>query len=121
MYNSNKRRKISHDVNLKKRKNDFSLDIDNVNKKIRLLNLNINYVDFKNNYTEFTYDLSSGINLRIININIFGRYLERINTNIFEIIRNSKYLSKYEKFIENGNMIVNEEDLWCFFEYELKY
>tara|TARA_B100001175_G_C19143356_1_gene464779 strand:+ start:128 stop:511 length:384 start_codon:yes stop_codon:yes gene_type:complete len=126
MYKSNKRRKIDHIVNIKKRKNEYNFivkdiyDVANINKRIKLLNLNISYDDFKDNYTEFTYDLSNGINLRKINIATFSKYLESINTNVLDIIRNSKYLLKYEKVIENDHMIVTEEDLWSFFEYELK-
>ena len=119
MNQLNKRRRIDYVVN-KKRKNETSYNINDINKKIKLLNINVNYDDFKENYTEFTYDLSNGINLRKINISIFGVYLASCKSeDIYDTIRNSKYLSKYEKYIENDNIVVTEEDLWNFFEYEL--
>ena len=56
MNQLNKRRRIDYVVN-KKRKNETSYNINDINKKIKLLNINVNYDDFKENYKEFTYDL----------------------------------------------------------------
>ena len=121
MEHVNKKRKIyEKDIETRKRKLD---DINQISKKIKFLRLETNLNDFKDNYTEFVYDLCNGLSLRKINLGSFDNYLLKNFDlgNVFYVINNSKYLSKYKNEIDKyNNITINEEDLWNFFEYELK-
>ena len=116
-----KKRKIDEkDNEIRKRKID---DVNQINKKMKLLSLETSLNDFKEKYTEFVYDLCNGLNLRKINMNSFDDYLlKNFNLgNAYYVLNNSKYLSKYKNEVDiYNNITVNEEDLWNFFEYELK-
>lgn len=121
MEHVNKKRKIyEKDIETRKRKLD---DINQISKKIKFLRLETNLNDFKDNYTEFVYDLCNGLSLRKINLGSFDNYLLKNFDlgNVFYVINNSKYLSKYKNEIDKyNNITINDEDLWNFFEYELK-
>lgn len=116
-----KKRKIDEkDNEIRKRKID---DVNQINKKMKLLSLETSLNDFKENYTEFVYDLCNSLNLRKINMNSFDNYLlKNFNLgNAYYVLNNSKYLSKYKNDVDiYNNITINEEDLWNFFEYELK-
>lgn len=119
MFCQNKRRRIDFFENNKKRKNESN---HGFSKRIRYYYLNIDLDHFKETYTEFIYDLSNGICLRKINVDIFKKYIEASCnlSNLNNFVKNSKYLSKYDKDIDmDNNFIISEEDLWNFFEYEL--
>ena len=86
------------DNEIRKRKID---DVNQINKKMKLLSLETSLNDFKENYTEFVYDLCNSLNLRKINMNSFDNYLlKNFNLgNAYYVLNNSKYLSKYNQII----------------------